>query len=314
MLDESNNYPICKRCGSDRIREYKTKEGRKQYRCSCGSRKTPIREIKEKPFSPNKFNIAKKNKYPTHLFIPDTQIKPNVDLHHLIACGRLIVDRKPDTIIQIGDFADMESLSSYDQGKKCFEGRSYKNDVFACHQGLSDLFTPLKNYRLKNDDYNPRKVITLGNHEYRINRAVNDDPKLSGLISHKDLKFDEYFDEIYPYQREVVIDGVSYAHNFVNKSSLKKGILAGAIDTKLKNMGYSFSMGHQQTFQYGIRHVNKEIVNHGLVAGAFYLHDESYMGEQGNDHWRGVVLCHNVHNGQYDIETITIESLINKYL
>jgi hypothetical protein len=53
-----------------------------------------------------------------HLFIPDVQAKEGVPFDHLDWIGRFIVDKKPDVIIQAGDFADMPSLSSYDRGKK----------------------------------------------------------------------------------------------------------------------------------------------------------------------------------------------------
>ena len=64
-----------------------------------------------------------------HLIIPDTQVKPGVDLNYLAWVGKYIVEKKPDVVVQIGDFADMPSLSSYDTGKKSFEGRRYKDDI-----------------------------------------------------------------------------------------------------------------------------------------------------------------------------------------
>ena len=71
-----------------------------------------------------------------HLIIPDTQVKRGVDLSYLEWIGKYIVDKKPDVIVQIGDFADMPSLSSYDVGKKSFEGRRYKDDIEAAERKL----------------------------------------------------------------------------------------------------------------------------------------------------------------------------------
>ena len=45
-----------------------------------------------------------------HLVIPDCQVKSDVPLENLEWIGRYIVDKKPDVIINIGDFADMPSL------------------------------------------------------------------------------------------------------------------------------------------------------------------------------------------------------------
>lgn len=63
------------------------------------------------------------------LVIPDCQVKPGVPLDHMSWIGKLIVDKKPDVIVNIGDFADIPSLSSYDVGKKSFEGRRYVDDL-----------------------------------------------------------------------------------------------------------------------------------------------------------------------------------------
>ena len=53
-----------------------------------------------------------------HAIIPDCQVKDGVDLSYLTWVGKYLVEKKPDVIVQIGDFADMPSLSSYDVGKK----------------------------------------------------------------------------------------------------------------------------------------------------------------------------------------------------
>ena len=66
-----------------------------------------------------------------HLVIPDVQIKPGQDLSFLRVIGEYIVEKQPDVIVCLGDFADMPSLSSYDVGKKSFEGRRYKDDIKA---------------------------------------------------------------------------------------------------------------------------------------------------------------------------------------
>ena len=58
-----------------------------------------------------------------HLVIPDTQVKPDVPLDHIIALSHYIVAKKPDVIVMIGDWFDLPSLSSYDRGTKKGEGR-----------------------------------------------------------------------------------------------------------------------------------------------------------------------------------------------
>ena len=60
----------------------------------------------------------------THMFVPDTQVKPGVPTDHLRWAGRYILERKPDVVIHAGDHWDMESLSSWDRGKVQFVART----------------------------------------------------------------------------------------------------------------------------------------------------------------------------------------------
>ena len=57
------------------------------------------------------------------LVIPDCQIKEGVPTDHLTWAGKAIVDYRPDVVVNLGDFADMPSLSTHDiKGSKYFEG------------------------------------------------------------------------------------------------------------------------------------------------------------------------------------------------
>jgi hypothetical protein len=72
-------------------------------------------------------------------------------------------------------------------------------------------------------------------------------------------------------------------------------------------------MGHKQCLDIGRKDLANGKAIQGLIAGAFYQHDEDYKGPQGNPHWRGLVMKHNVADGQYDLETYTIDRLMRHY-
>ena len=124
------------------------------------------------------------------LVIPDCQIKEGVPLEHLTWAGKAIVDYKPDVVVNIGDFADMPSLSSHDiKGSKYFEGLRYKKDVEAAKEAMKLLLAPLKETQKaqkesKHKVYKPRMVMTLGNHENRIDRAINNSTSSTSWTSH----------------------------------------------------------------------------------------------------------------------------------
>ncbi len=257
----------------------------------------------------------------SHLFIPDTQVQAGVCIDHLRALGNYIVAKKPDVIIHIGDHADMPSLSTYEKkGSKYFHDKSYQADINSAMEAMVALLKPMWKYnemqrKNKKALYKPRMILTLGNHEERINRAVKADPILENTISINDLQYEEMGWEVYPYLEVVEVDGVYYSHFFVNPDSLMCNPVGGTIENKLKQLSHSFSMGHQQRRQYGTRFTGNGRELHGLVCGSFYMHDEDYLGPQKNrQYWRGVVMCHEVKDGSYDPLFISLGYLLRKYL
>src|SRR5688572_21026993 len=149
------------------------------------------------------------------LVLPDVQAKPGINFSYLSRIGQYAVDKKPEVIVCIGDFADMPSLSSYDKGKKSFEGRRYKRDIEAAQFAMQAFLGPIERHnKTAKKPYKPRMVLTLGNHEERILRAINDDPKLDGVLSVDDLAFKEYGWEVFPFLEVVIIEGVAFSHFF----------------------------------------------------------------------------------------------------
>ncbi len=252
-----------------------------------------------------------------HMFIPDSQVKPGIDMSFLSHIGEYIVRKRPDVIIHAGDFADMESLSLYDKGKRTAEGKRVYADIRAAEEGMMLLLAPL--HRLQSQQrvlgepiYSPRMVMTLGNHEHRLERYVNDNPELHGTLGIHSLGYDMQGWEVIPFLKPITIDGVSYCHYFTNNMTGKP--LGGSAAAMLKTIGTSFSMGHRQTLDVATRFLAHDGQQQwGLIAGAGYSHDEDYKGYQGNHHWRGVVVKHNVKNGSYDPLFVSLEWLEKKY-
>lgn len=252
-----------------------------------------------------------------HIMIPDLQVTPDTPLDHLPWIGEYILEQRPDVVIQIGDFADMESLSMYDKGKRSFEGRRYHRDIDSAHKAMRLLNQPLNDFNQKQinqkqKQYKPDKRITLGNHEYRIQRAVDDDARLDGTLGLQDLAFEHYGWRTHEFLEPVEIDGVTYAHYFSNPLS-GRPFGGQSIDTRLKTIGFSFTMGHQQVCMTGQRYLNNGARIRGLVCGSAYLHDEDYMGHQGNAYWRGIFVKHEVRDGEYDLMEVSLDYLCRKY-
>jgi len=253
----------------------------------------------------------------THIVIPDTQCKPGVPTAHLGWIGRYIFDQfngKPNvTVVHLGDHWDMPSLSEYDKGTFRMEGRRVQEDIQAGNEGLAMLTAPTdariaRNRAWGNKQWNPRRVLLRGNHEFRINRYLDLNPTMRGFLSEDELLSPGW--EVYPFLQPVFIDGIGYAHYWANPMTGRP--IGSVASTRLKQIGHTATMGHQQVLEYAIRFVQGKS-QHMLIAGACYLHNEDYKGFQGNAHWRGIVVCFQVEDGSYDPLFISLDFLCRKY-
>lgn len=249
------------------------------------------------------------------LVIPDCQVKPGVPTEHLEWAGKAICDYRPDVVVNIGDFADMPSLSTHDKaGSKYFEGKRYKDDIAAAKEGMKKLLAPLRTLQKTQKDskhkvYKPRMVLTLGNHENRINRAVANSPILEGVISIKDLDYERDW-EVVEFIRPIFIGGVGFSHYWPTGAMGRPAASANTIISKLHQ---SCVAGHQQGKQvaYGKRADGTPIC--AIIAGSYYLHDEDYMDSLSNIHWRGLVVLNEVKDGAFDEMFLSMNYLKGKY-
>ena len=248
-----------------------------------------------------------------HLIIPDTQVKPDTPHDHLTWAGKYAADIKPDVIIHLGDHWDMPSLSSYDVGKKSFEGRRYTKDIAAGNEAIAAFMKPIleERWRLvrnKKKKWNPRMVFLMGNHEYRIIRATENDPKLDGLISYNDFDLKGW--EVTDFLEPVIIDGVAYCHYFTSGVMGRPVASARMLLTK-KHM--SCVMGHVQDrdIAYARRADGKNMT--GLFAGIYYQHDEAYLNPQTNGSWAGLWVFNSVEDGSFDELPVSLDYLRRTY-
>ncbi len=244
------------------------------------------------------------------MFIPDCQVRGDVDMTYLDAIGQYIIDKKPDIIVNIGDFFDMPSLSSYDKGKINFEGRRLQNDIKAGKLGMQRLLNPLREYQTENDySYDPRMVFCLGNHEERLKRVSNNNSEFEGFIGYHLLELEKDW-EVHDFLKPVNIQGINFVHYLANPMTGKP--YGGNAASQLKNAGSSFCVGHKQTLEVAIQPVLDGKMRLGIIAGAAYPFEEPYKGYQGNTHFRGIVMLHEAKDGFADLSFVSTKFLIER--
>lgn len=250
-----------------------------------------------------------------HLVIPDTQADPERPDDHLTWAGKYAVDKKPDVIVHLGDHWNMGSLSSYDKGKGSMEGRRYKKDIQAGNDALDKFMAPIlkEQKRLRKNKekvWKPRLIFTMGNHEERIERAVNDDFCLLDVIGYHDFNLDRHGWEVVPFLEPVVVDGVAYCHYFTSGVMGRPVSSARLLLTK-KHM--SCVMGHVQDRDIAFAKRADGTPMTGIFAGVYYQHDEEYLNPQTNQSWRGLWMLHQVKDGSFDEMPVSLDYLRNKY-
>jgi Calcineurin-like phosphoesterase len=253
----------------------------------------------------------------THLILPDSHAHPDYGNERFDWVGKLMLDLKPDVFINIGDTADMASLSAYDKGKASFHGRNYEKDVVSHLDAQERMWSPI----IKAKKKKPYSIILEGNHEHRVKRVLDFEPHLEGIkygISFKDFDFDRYYSEVIEYSGgnpgEITVDGVTYAHYFVSGISgraLQSVHHAQALTAKRFN---SSTCGHSHLFDYHIAKDTSGKTRHGLVAGMFQDYTSPWAGKSTCNLWTsGVVVKRNVSEGCYDIQHISLEALRKEY-
>src|SRR5678810_558938 len=215
-----------------------------------------------------------------HIVIPDCQVRPGVDFAHLKWVGNYIAAKRPDVVVNIGDFADMPSLSSYDLGKASAEGKRYMSDLKATWMAMHYLMKPInEEKRRSHGKWKPELHLTLGNHEDRISREAAANPKLIDTLSTDHLQYShpKWGWKVHPFLEVATIDQIQYAHYFVSGAMGRPVSSAAAL---LRQRQSSAVMGHVQRIDMAVHNTTQFVA---LFAGICYQHDEPYLTPQGQN-------------------------------
>lgn len=245
----------------------------------------------------------------TIIVLPDSHAHPLFNNDRYIWFARLINDIRPEFVVDIGDHFDMPSLSSYDKNTRSFEGRRYKLDIEAGLDSRQKIYDIVRESKRKL----PKFFFCMGNHENRINRAINLDAILDGTLSTNDLQSKEYGWEEYPFLEPLHLEGITFQHYF---TSGIKGLPIGGENPARLIMTKQFKscvQGHSHTMDYARRTDATGRKIHGLVVGVYQDYDSDYAGPSNKIWDRGIPILRNVEDGSYDLEWISLERLKAEY-
>lgn len=246
-------------------------------------------------------------KYQKILWFSDGQVKPGVKVNHFAALGHMAASHKPDVIVCGGDHWDLPSLSSYEQGTVDAEGQRLRLDLDSGAEAMELFEKPI----IKRGGYNPRMIYLEGNHEYRLQRMMNRKPWMADLFGNEEVFLMSKKWEQHKFLEVVSIAGIAFSHYFRAQGSDRP--IGGSIQNRLNKIGASFVQGHQQAMSYERRTLPTGGSISGLVCGAFYQHNEKYLGPQMDSHFRGACMLHGAAKGDYDLEMWSVKRLLREY-
>lgn len=238
-----------------------------------------------------------------HIVIPDVQAKPGVPLEHLDWIGHYIAEKKPDVVVQIGDFADIESLNKYDRGTIRGENKRLKRDLIVARDAMERLTAPFRSIQ----GYSPELHLTQGNHEDRLDRFANEHPYLEEVVGTHMLRYEEFGWKVHPFLTPVEIDGVIYCHYFISGAM---GRAVSSAPALLRLQKSSCIMGHNQKTDVAFHPVTHQWA---IFCGVANLHDEHYLGAQGNNVRRQILVLHEVDKGKFDPMFVSLNFLRKAY-
>jgi len=249
----------------------------------------------------------------TYIIIPDSHSHPDFNNDRADWLSQLIIDVKPDVVVNIGDQFDMSSLSSYDKGKRDFHGRSYKKDIESGVEFSDRVWGPVKSRKKKM----PYRLFMEGNHEHRIERALDLSPELAGTIGFKDYQLDDYYDRVVRYEGGTPgvaeLDGILFAHFFITGVSGRPIGGERPAHMLIDKTGTSCIAGHLHTLDFATRTNVAGRTRNGLVVGCYQDYDSPWAGEI-NKLWRpGIAILRDVENGNFDFQWVSLKALKAAY-
>ena len=105
------------------------------------------------------------------IILPDVHMTSDIPKDYA-PVKNFIRDFKPNEIILLGDFMDVESLSAWDLDKRrIMEGRRFNKEISRANTELDYL-----------QKYASAVTYLEGNHEDRVNRYLDKNPEMEGMI------------------------------------------------------------------------------------------------------------------------------------
>ena len=148
--------------------------------------------------------------------IGDVHMEPGDDGDRLRRAGALAQELKVDAIVQIGDFGTFDSLNRFHPNHTLTAKKkpTVEADLEAVRLGLNQLRTK----------WNGPIYLTEGNHEFRIDKFVDQTPEVAGLLKENLHRlYRDYEVKAFEYGSWCYLGGVGFTHAAFNEMGKEYG-------------------------------------------------------------------------------------------
>lgn len=222
------------------------------------------------------------------IVLPDTHV-PNEDPLTMRAVVRYMKDHKWDEVIQLGDFLDLNCISSHNkENLRSVAGQTLFKDAAAGNRVLDTLQQAAPGAQF---------TITEGNHCFRAERYIDANPQMEGLAEVPNLlQLEARGINWVPYWSE----GTVYT---VGKASFGHGIYHSKYHarTHVEAYGCNFFYGHLHTFDAATKVFQGE--NNTLIAqslGCLCSYRQKYLRGRPTSWQQGFAVFHFRENGMFN--------------
>ncbi len=216
------------------------------------------------------------------MVIGDTHIAPGQDLARFSWFARHVAATKPDRVVQIGDLADLHSVSGHEK-----PGSAQQKAKPSFQQDLEATEEALALYRKEMPD-GPPLHICEGNHEDRLDRWDSQVAETSGVLR---MQWDDllarYDVRQTPYRGYLFIGGVGLTH--VPMTLMERPFNGRTLNPIVNDLTFSLIFGHSH--RHAFLNAGKigpqqriEVLNVGSGAPHGWFPDYN-VSEQGGYSW-----------------------------
>jgi len=251
--------------------------------------------------------------------IGDIHDKPEHNKDRLKYLSKFIVDKQPTHILIMGDFLTLDCLSFWDKDKRRkMEGKRYVDEVESANQAMDIIFNDVELYnrsqvRHKKKQYKPELIYLMGNHEDRLDRYLDYNPTMAGMIGiEKDLDLIGRGFTIIPYREYTYINGIAFTHIPFNGAAPISGINICRKAQMVTVDSIVFAHTHNKNEDNIKRHGQTQL-QQVFNCGCYFEEIDDYMHGRMENYWKGVCLLKNYKPGAFSKEEYSLDELNGTY-